>query len=477
MADAAEPLIPLVVPIGTRDGTLTKDSRMVNCFAEQGESGWAAIKRPGTTVGATVPSGVAQGIGIHNGGVWAIVSDLIYRIDLGGAPSSTFIPGIISPNQQYQFLSDIVVGMSGFKSQYGGWAINGAVISKIVDPNFPALTCQGAAWLNGTTYVVDINSPSGRNVLRGSALNDPLTWPPLNFLATSTASGIAVYCCKYLSYVAVFTTYGLQMYYDAGNPTGLPLSPVQSASWLTGCGSANSVVQVVDDLYFVSNSTTTGYAVSVLRGLTITKISTPEIDRMLTLQAYTIVSAQAFQVLGHWFYVLQGNTGSGESISIAYDITSGMWGQWTSFVAGAETAFVGIHCITANQVYYMQDRLSGTCLLLNRSATQDDIGTVRGTQPIYTRVVTKPYDWNSLKRKFMTAVYFIADTVSTTVALSYTDNDYQTFSNPRSIDFSTEKKFGLRFGSARRRAWQILHTGATSLKIYAMEVDVEKSVE
>ena len=77
----------------------------------------------------------------------------------------------------------------------------------------------------------------------------------------------------------------------------------------------------------------------------------------------------------------------------------------------------------------------------------------------------------------MTAVYFIADTVSTTVALSYTDDDYQTFSNPRTIDFSTVKKYGLRFGSSRRRAWQILHTAATTFKAYTMEVEIMKSEE
>jgi hypothetical protein len=476
MADSAEPTIPLVVPIGTRDGTLTKDSKMVNCFAEQDEMGWAAVKRPGTTVGATVPSGTPQGIGIHNGGVWAFVNDLIYRIDLGGTPSSTFIPGVTVPGQQYQFLSDIVVGMSGFKSQTGGWAINVLTITKITDANYPPLTCVGAAWLNGTTYVVDINPTSGRNILRASALNDPLTWPPLNFLATSTASGAAVYICNYLTYVAVFTVYGLQMYYDAGNPTGIPLLPVQSATWLTGCATPYSVVKVVDDLYFVSNSTTTGYAISVLRGLTISKISTPAIDRILSLQTFSIVSAQAFQTLGHSFYAIEATLG-GSSVAITYDITTGSWAQWTSIVGGSEVAFVGIHCLTLNQVYYMQDRISGTCLLLSSTATQDDIGTVRGTQPIYTRIVTRPYDWATLKRKFMTAVYFIADTVSATVALSYTDDDYQTFSNPRTIDFSTVKKYGLRFGSSRRRAWQILHTAATTFKAYSMEVDVDKSAE
>lgn len=477
MGDTAEPSIPLVVPIDTRDGTLTKDSKMVNCFAEQTPSGWAAIKRPGTTIGATVPSGTPQGVFLHDGGVYAIVNDTMYRIDLGGTPVGVALPGVTGPTAQYQALSDVIVGTSGIKSQYGGWVLQGAVITQVTDPNYPVVTCQGLAWLNGTTYVVEINGASKRNVIRGSDLDAPLVWDPLNFLETSTATGLAVYCCNYLNYVAVFTEYGLQMYYDAGNPTGSPLSPVSNASWLTGCGSSGSVVKIVDDLYFVSNSSVTGYAVTVLRGLTLSTVSTPAIERVLNAQVFVTVFAEAVRVLGHSFYVLNGVTAGGASTCLAYDLTTQQWAVWTSYVSGAETGFVGVHCITKNGIYYMQDRISGTCLLLSPSATQDDIGTVRGVQPIYTRIVTKPYDWGTLKLKFMTAVYFIADTVSATVALSYTDDDYATFSTPRTINFNTVKKFGLRFGSSRRRAWQLLHTAATTLKVYLMEVEVDRSSE
>lgn len=478
MGEVVVKSIPLIASIGTRDGTLTKDGRMVNCFAEKdGPDGWSAIKRPGTVVGATVPSGTPQSIALHNGFAWAVVSDNLYRIDAGGTPAAVPIPSVPVAGQQYQWVSDIVVGMSGFKTQYAGYAINGTVISKITDANYPTLTCPGLAWLNGTTYVVDISTATGRNTLRGSDLNNPLTWPALNFLPMAVPGGVAMYICNYLTYVAVFTRTSLQFYYDAGNAAGLPLSPVQSSVWLTGCANAGSVARIVDDLFFVSYSDQTGVAVSMLRGLTISKISTPDIERIFQIADYRNVYGQGVQFLGHSFYVLTGVTAGGAAITMAYDITEGSWAQWSSYISGAETGFVGVHGLLFNAVYYMQDRISGTCLQFNLSATQDDIGTVRGTQPIYTRVVTDLYDWNTMKRKFFGELFLIADNVASTIALNYTDDDYNTFSTPRVIDLSNTNKRSNRWGSSRRRAWQLLHTAATSLRLYNLEVEISQSAE
>ena len=53
--------IGFVYPIGTRDGTLTKDAKMVNCFVERTRNGHAAVKRPGTAFVQQNPAGRGQG--------------------------------------------------------------------------------------------------------------------------------------------------------------------------------------------------------------------------------------------------------------------------------------------------------------------------------------------------------------------------------------------------------------------------------
>ena len=475
----ANPVIPLACHVETRDGTLSKDALLVNCYIENTDNGPCVIKRPGTVVGATVPTGFPQGLGRHNGHVWAVVDNVLYQVDVTGTPPViTPIPSVTGPTgQQYQVISDVAVGKSGFKSQYGAWIVDGTTITKITDPDYPALTCQGVAWLDGAAYVVELNATSGRNVLRGSDLEAPASWNPLNFIEISTTGGRAVYICNHLNYVAVFLESGLRLFYDAGNAVGSPLAPVQNASWLTGCGSANSVVKIVDDLFFVSRSSVTGYAVTVLSGLTLSTISTPAIERVLNRVEYTYVSAQSFKCDGHSFYCLSGLSAGGVSTTLAFNLTTKTWAQWTSVVGGVEKGFQGINAISKDATYYMQDATDGTMMLLTDTAYTDGAGTLRGTVPINTRVITRPFDWGTLKRKFFSAVYLLADTVAATVSLRYSDDDYSTFSAWRSIDLSSIRKMGVRFGSSRRRSWEFLHTGNTPFRAYGLEIEVEKSTE
>lgn len=60
--------IPLPTTISTRDGSLTKDAKMLNAFVD----GEAVVKRPATSLGATA-SGTAQG-GISNNSLVYVIN-------------------------------------------------------------------------------------------------------------------------------------------------------------------------------------------------------------------------------------------------------------------------------------------------------------------------------------------------------------------------------------------------------------------
>ena len=82
--------VPWAVPITTRDGTLTKDSKMVNAFAEiEPTGGKTIVKRPGSTY-VTTQTGTPQGqldesfIGVGTRIGFYIVNDTLYSYD--GAP-------------------------------------------------------------------------------------------------------------------------------------------------------------------------------------------------------------------------------------------------------------------------------------------------------------------------------------------------------------------------------------------------------
>ena len=84
--------IPVTYDIGTRDGSLTKDSKIVNAYAETIGNTRYLIKRPGTATLANLPSsgGSFQGQGLfyYNNQLYAVVSNVLYQVNVDGTYTS-----------------------------------------------------------------------------------------------------------------------------------------------------------------------------------------------------------------------------------------------------------------------------------------------------------------------------------------------------------------------------------------------------
>lgn len=72
--------LPLAQPIGTRDGTLDKDSKIVNGFVESKGDQSAVFKRPGLTLIGTMGSGTAQGLICWQSSPRAIIGDVLETV-------------------------------------------------------------------------------------------------------------------------------------------------------------------------------------------------------------------------------------------------------------------------------------------------------------------------------------------------------------------------------------------------------------
>src|ERR1700756_2649196 len=182
--DSSELTVSWLHSIDTRDGTLTTDAKLVNCYGEEGENGPSIRKRPGTSYLGGSASGTAQGQFLpYNTQAtpegFYIVNDVIKSYDgltsvtITGA-SSAHLPYSVSPNvavsgnflQNSAFLQSCGIPISGFSG--GAWLFNGntATVTKVTDANYPATTVPGTAYLDGVMYVMGV---SGK--IQGSALN------------------------------------------------------------------------------------------------------------------------------------------------------------------------------------------------------------------------------------------------------------------------------------------------------------------
>jgi hypothetical protein len=441
--------------ITTRDGTLAADSKMVNCFVEPTENGNALVKRAGTSY-VTPQTGTAQGQFLVNTTPYFILNDTIYPTNGG---TSYAIPSVTVAGQPYAVLNNVPPGTSLIKSPSGLWTFNGTTVVKVTDANYPATTVPGIAYLDGVYYVMNTQGQ-----ICGSSLEDPTTWPALDFIQADFTLGQGAAIDRHLNYIVAFYTQGIQLYYDAAaapNGSGIALGPVGNASWRTGCAAGGSVVEMSDITFFLAQTSAHGKTVQTFNGLQMSGISTPFIEKILNLSTLATVWSFGVKVQGHQFYCL---TLLDLNITLAFDLITAQWQVWSSLVNGVPQYFVGRHYLNDGLRDLLLDNSTGRVMQMLPSLYVDATG------PLSVTSVTTDYDWGTMNWKRFAAMFQFGDTASTTVNVSFSDDDYQTFSAVRSIDMSSVRKMLRNCGSSRRRAWKMTHTDNTPLRLYEMKV-------
>jgi hypothetical protein len=305
--------LPLVVPILSRDGTLTKDAKTINLL--NGE------KRPGLLLAMQLPAGTAQGMFLSPTlGACAIVNNIIYKVSTGAA-----IASITSGVGPYDAVVMPVSGTVVIKDAGNMWLLNGSVLTAVVrsvgNP-LPTAMLPGIVQLDQTCYVL-----SGVTVY-GSAIGDPSTWTALNeILVYGGTATVAVAISRYLNYVLVTTDQSTEVFYDNGNPApGSPLSRYPSAYSTIGCASAQSLVDMQNMALHITKDKDNGRVVRGINNLQSSNLSTWAIEKIL--QRSTLVGLTSFglTMFGHSLYVVNL---SDINITLYYDITTNQWGQLT----------------------------------------------------------------------------------------------------------------------------------------------------
>ena len=466
--------------IGTRDGTLTTDALMVNCFVEKTDNGGAIVKRPGTqyvsvAVG-TVP--VAQGQFAFLNKQYYIVNDNIYPSGNTGAAVPIPIVSLTVAGSPYFFISTVQAGAPNtiLENAIGElWTFNGTVTVKVTDANYiSAQVAPGMAYLDGVYYAMRLNGQ-----VIGSAINDPTTWPALDFAQADVTYGGGISLQRHLNYILAFYEKGLQVYWDANaapNTQGIALLPVLSASFRTGCFSAQSIVELQDICLFMSLSTQSGVQIQMMQGLQLQVVSTPFVEKILnnTNLEKTSPGIWSFGIItqGHQFYVL---TLTPLNVTLVCDITMNTWETWSSVVGGVEQFFTGRFYLSGNDQSGLPV-LDGDLLQdIETGRQMQMVGNVfvDATGPINVTAITPPYDWNTSNWKRFNQMAQLADSINTTIGVSFSDDDYQTFSSPRDIDLNGPRNQLRRCGESRRRIWKMFHQDNTPLRLYEMRMDMD----
>lgn len=436
------------------------DARLINGYVEKSamEDLWCR-KRPGYVLYDAVGTPTKRAAGVYdwNGNFYSVFGNEFYKdgVLIGAVDGSS--------SRGYWFSQTLAATPQLFfhnvAEAYVYDAAGGLV--NVVDADYPATTVPGVAYLDGTTYVMTPDC-----YILGSAINNPSSWDPLNVIRAQIEPSQGIAIAKQLSYVIAFKEYTTEVFYDAQNAAGSPLGRVEGAQFNYGCHQGNTVVYVDGALFWMGRSKVGGVNVMKMEGLRPEVISTPAIERLLENYNYLESGTYATKLYagGHRFYILTNIT---ENITLVYDIGEKLWSRWT------DTDGNYFPIISAA-------RKQNTSTVLGQGADSGNLYTVSAEYesdadgPFTWELYTPVWDGGSRFRKVVNLMDIGADQKSAGILeVRVSDDDYQTWSNFRSVDLSSERPMLDQMGTFLKRAHHFRHRGPQPMRIRSVDLHVD----
>lgn len=486
---------PLVNTLDSRDGEFTKDARIINGYAEKDKvTGLYKIeKRPGFSPTPVVSGlgGVGQGMFtygfVNNVGSFPNIGRLYLTLFVAGSIAYSLFTNangittgpvrlgnvqFISGNR-FQFLgipsvsptilfggdNTTAIGSSSVYAYSNGTltTLSGGDAS-----GFPSNTVPGFIYLNGFVYVMDYSGKIWQSTNQNQVIG-PGSWSA-NFITAASDSDVAVQLARQLIYVFAIKTWSTQIYYDAGNAFGSNLSPLPGALYNFGCLSADTFADLDGVLFWVTQSKVGTTRIVMVTELNPKFISDPAVERQLDLDEGSSWYSMAYQHAGHRFYLI---TNLDTNVTMVYDIGESLWYLWTdyqgNFYPFGSRAGPG-------SLEWHQQILGGSIYTMGPDYTYpNDFGNV-----VPVDIYTPNYDAGVDRGKTLSQMRFNGDQVpGSKLFVRSSDDDYQTWSNFRSVNLGKKRPILTDEGTFYRRAYHFRQFANTKFRIDSVDLQMD----
>jgi hypothetical protein len=335
--------------------------------------------------------------------------------------------------------------------------------------DFPTPHVPQPIFLDGYIFL----AKAGTQDVYNSNLNDPLTWTAGDFLSTEMFPDTIVGMTKNDNYIWVFGRTSIEYFYDAANATGTPLArQVNAAQARLGTVAPWSIVSTEKETLFIGQTGTGGYSVFAIEGFKDKDIGTPAVRSILFDEGPYLSEARAYcvRVSGQKYYVLSFFT---SQITLVYNFETNLWSRWSSGVTGANR-FVGVFGTDGDTGSPYVMGTTGPNVYRMGEDLFDDNGTA-----FLCEVITQEFDFDSYNRKTMSRLTVVGDTpdyngTDNTIQVSWSDDDYNTWTTPVSIDLSADMPSIHQLGMFRRRAFKFQYSEPRLLRLEGFEMDINK---
>jgi len=490
---------PIAVPLpGGTANPITKDAHLINGFAEfdpEDQEYWIykrlSLGALQWSLGAGTPGSLyTDSIGFID----AVQANNLWRMNTTSGATNV---GHVAGGAPFYF-TEANAGPGGARYLVLTQAGSGQQVPILYEisptPGFVALTGApppvgpGSVELDGTVYVMDINGS-----IWGSDLNNPVNWTATNVIQADSESDQGVFLAKQLSYVVAYKRWSTQIFQDVGNPTGSPLAPVPESQIPLGMLDASTFQNIDETHFWMTSNHDIAPQIARLDNLTPKIVSTPAVEKILANYYYSFVIGGSppipsaipliswkFKWGGHRFY---GLTIQQLNVTLVYDIDQDLWYYWTdpngnfwpvySIAYQGTATIAGTAQITFPGFRVAQHNTNGNIYSLDASSmTPTDLGVLYPVD-IYT-----PNLYLGSRRGQLNAIYFTADqTPGSFLQARYSNNDFQSWSNFRSVSLNQQKPALYREGTIRsRRAYHFRHMCNTDFRIKSSGLQMDVGV-
>jgi hypothetical protein len=514
--------VPLGHNIGSRNGTLDKDSKLGNAIIEIEKSeSMSIVKRPGMVEYQSVGAGAGLGIFAVGSHFFSIVGTTFYdngvsKGTVNGTDEYDFIASIdqtvvFLKNEVKAYVYTIATGtlldLTGTITTQSGTTVSGSptvtlsaanpaiqvgqnisgtgilagtyvlnifgttltlsqnasasgTVTLTFTTSYPGTTVSGAVFVDGY-YVV--GTPEG--LLYNSNIQDPTTWQAINYIGVVSDADKLVAIGRTINYIVAMGSETTEFFYDAGTSPGSPFLPYQNSVLQFGAAGEDTLVQMDNTLVWVSTNRQKGFQVMALAGQTPQIISNQYIERIINNADPDQMYSFSVKTAGHSFYVLSLKD---IGYTLVYDMAQKGWTYWTSTENNVEGYFKLIYYTKFQNYNILQHETNGKSYILSQNY-YNDYGN-----PIQVLCRTPLVDFGNNDRKFFSGAQVVGDKIDSYALLRYTNDDYQNYSNWVNINLSTQKAQANRLGQARRRSFDLLHADNVPLRLQYLEIDFEQ---
>lgn len=460
---------PLLGPPNQRS-TGTGDRRFVNVLydvvtsAITKEAEVYCLKRPGFANHTQPPAGNATGRGIYawgaNGNIYSVFDNKIYSdtTDLGVtlAASSGRVWFVETPETASAQLLIVSDGTDNYNIQTNDTITQ---IDENDDAQYPTSNLGPIDYLDGFLF----QAQSDGQIWNTDPVNDFDSWTASGVL-TAGFHGDALEATLLIGdQLFAFGKKTIETFFNNGNPSGSPLLRIDQNVIEIGLASKNSLSRYKGFACFVGESGGGRQVWMIGKGV-LKDISDAALNRFLAAEGTSISSCTAWMemVAGQIVYVLNL---SSANRTFVYSVTNDMWCEWEIAAGGAK--FNGIAATSLDGTTYVQDASNGRVYTFSPTTFQDS-----GSNFTVTMQPTKK-DHGTLNRKFVSSLDIIGDTTTGSMSVSYSDNDFSSFSTAVTVDMSLPLKRVHRLGSYRERAYKLTYTQNAAMRVQAIREQFE----